>query len=105
MADMQELIARLEAAEAGSRELDDAVWFFSTGEKPCYPFEDETDPHVRHGTFEWVHLPRVTTNIDAALSLAERVMGHREWRLEKAETYPLALCIAILKAKAQGEVE
>lgn len=100
---MNDLIARLEAAEVGRRELDDAVWFSATGEKPCYPFEDETDPHVRHGTFSWVRLPKPTTDIDDALSLAERVMGHREWKLEEAATYPIALCIALLKGKLAEE--
>lgn len=74
-ADLSALIARLEAAEAGSRELDDAVWFAATGEKASYPFDDETDPHIRYGTLAWVRLPRSTTSLDAALALAERVHG------------------------------
>lgn len=101
------LIERLEAAEAGSREFDCEVWCIFDGwagvDKP----------------------PCVTTSIDAALALAERVLPdccpgisknvHQKnwyaWIGDKHEEGPLdlgngrslspalALCIAILKAK------
>lgn len=115
-ADLSALIASLEAAEVGSRELDDAVWFAATGEKASYPFDDETDPHIRYGTLAWVRLPRSTTSLDAALALAER-LGLDVWHIMYAammnwkahdprgpasRIMPLALCIAILRAK-QGE--
>ena len=126
-ADLSALIARLEAAEAGSRELDDAAWFAATGEKASYPFDDETDPHIRYGTLAWVRLPRSTTSLDAALALAERVLPGWVWNMGndtrcwahlwndlptydgnpsmgRAATPAVALCNAILRAK-QGEGE
>jgi len=106
------LIARLEAAEAGGRELD-------------YEIRDAlNDPHWNiRVPADW------TTSLDAALALAERVLPGWQITLstkggemppwvqiyplpleednyldpEFAATPALALCIAILKAKAQGE--
>jgi hypothetical protein len=124
-ADLSALIARLEAAEAGSRELDDAVWLAATGEKASYPFDDETDPHIRYGTLAWVRLPRSTTSLDAALALAERLFpAHAKTMTGNAasgfvafliprggqpigakKTFSdaaLALCIATLRAKLDG---
>jgi hypothetical protein len=139
MADMQELIARLEDAEAGSRELDAAIFRYF-GEPVPTEFagrgiklewqDDGTavmpigDMHVRYSP------PSYSTSLDAALALAERVLP--SWRvfgisderdsqvnsgwaagicelrgpgIQHARTWTpaLAICIAILKAKAQGE--
>ena len=139
MADMQKLIARLEAAEAGSRELDALVW------KALNPRgEIAIKGAGRPGLVDWrCRIPgatianswtnpgRYTTSLDAALALAERVgfpaysgeiqpSGRWKWKIASnaplgasvrgpkwpsgvAKTPSLALCIAILKAKAQGE--
>ena len=127
MADMQELIARLEAAEAGSRELDAAVWAASNGyelfehDGAGWRYRMKPDDIMRHERTGYIS--SYTTSLDAALALAERVVGDREWMVEVkdrplgrvhraclgivgpvyASTPALALCIAILKAKAQGE--
>lgn len=104
------LIERLEGAEAGSRELDEALcealsiifarfaWDNGTNSSTCAP---------------------VTTSVDAALALAERVLPGSRWECGVnsyegawavvyadlvgtggcSSTPALALCIAILKAK------
>jgi hypothetical protein len=94
-----ELIARLEAAEMGGDDLDDAV----------------SDAAGVTLSYSW------TTSLDCALALAERVLPLGSWRIERegavfwakiwwdregkaghkyadAKTPALALCIAILKA-------
>lgn len=94
---MDDLIAKLEAAESGSRELDVAIWDALGGWSVNNP-------------------PSYTTSLDAALALAERVLpgwflsldtsgvharlwiGERPSFAGLAATAPLALCIAILKA-------
>jgi len=100
-ADLSALIARLEAAEAGSRELDYAIkaWL--------EPIDDYWAIRV---AADW------TTSLDAALALAERP-GMDGWRIMYAalmnwkahdprgpllQTLPLALCIATLRAKLDG---
>jgi hypothetical protein len=94
---MTDLIKRLEEAEAGSLELDVAIWDAMGGWSVAHP-------------------PAYTTSLDAALALAER-LGLDGWRLLYAamlnwkahdprgplsKTLPLALCIAILKAADTG---
>lgn len=109
-ADLSALIARLEAAEAGSRELDWAVGAaLFTGVRGCAA-------------------PNATTSLDAALALAERVLG-RDQEYEITTLYniarvtlnmnhddvsgpfygsneccvvPLAICAATLRAKLDG---
>lgn len=109
---MQDLIAQLEAAPAGSRELDYRI-------KGWLEFDDYWRLRV---AADW------TTSLDAALALAERVLPGMRARIDMdarrraflfpddgytvgsdptrwvsyadAPTAPLALCIAILKAKA-----
>ncbi len=129
MTDLSALIARLEAAEAGSRELDVAIarslgwgvhnarrfglWVVPFGEY------DTCDPD------DMFELGEFTTSLDAALALAERVLPGWSWEIYTAYqikglmkygcnldeqdtayafTPALALCIAILRAK-QGEGE
>ena len=111
--DMSALITRLEAAGAGSIELDVAIWDAMGGWSVSHP-------------------PAYSSSLDAALALAERVLPDWAWeiRLDRGgasvqtapawwmeglaapdeggvscdgKTPALALCIAILKAKAQGE--
>lgn len=96
-----ELIARLEAAEVGSRELDYVVENALGQARFIEP--EKYDPgsmdHVR------VHRP-VTTSLDAALALASRLRVHGDRLLFevleagefKSGSPALAICIAILKA-------
>lgn len=117
-ADLSALIARLEAAEVGSHELDKAV-AIACGSSIQVWAETASD-----GTFLG-SVRAYTTSLDAALALAERVLPGKEWMLVKsteggetsfhaligpdslgrageAASAALALCIAILRAK-QGE--
>lgn len=118
---MEALIKRLEAAETGSVELDYLIreafsewrnigggWAAHkvTGERRCNHF-DGADP--------------VTTSVDAALALAERLFPGEFWVCEfggsqnhvelknarfiiegSSASASLAVCIAVLKAKALG---
>jgi len=111
-ADLSALIARLEAAEAGSHELDKAVAV------ACGSTINVWAEIAADGTFLGSVRP-VTTSLDAALALAERVLGngpcvlHRNGPTEWGFTYvdddtvyaatpALALCIATLRAKLDG---
>lgn len=98
MSQHAELIARLEAAEAGSRELDLAV-VRAIGEDG-----------------DLVGWPPYTTSLDTALAWVERLgmdgfhtmyAALMNWKAHDprgplSQSLPLALCIAILRAK-QGE--
>lgn len=133
-ADLSALIARLEAAEVGSRELDAHV------EVAVRAFEAAETGLSREHWAKWIvsrdfwvedehtaYQPTpVTTSLDAALALAERVLPGWDWQITKgademalacvqhsrrvsgpevcASTPALAICIAILRAK-QGEGE
>ena len=106
------LIETLRAAERGSRKLDGAV---------CKTAGDCTDYHASpnqywmyRGTPTTIDIPHVTTTVDAALALAERVMPG-QWMviIQRAldhiifiingqgglEPLPRAICIALLEAK------
>lgn len=135
-ADLSAFIARLEAAEAGSRELDAHV------EVAVRAIEAAKTGLAREHWAKWIvsrdfwvedehtaYQPApVTTSLDAALALAERVLpGWRvglnsdhdrgplwsaqvkrrgeTWRPigELAPTPALALCIATLRAKLDGD--
>lgn len=134
------LIARLEAAEVGSRELDALVWAILRPEKIKVtgwnkPYSDESGrtqvefflPPKRTrtvtGRLGFPHAEPVTTSMDAALALAERVRiapytgpisltiaGSGQAYIDHIDpcglgiqafgkTPALALCIAILKAR------
>lgn len=111
-----ELIARLEAAKEGSRELDILVALATTH---IYGFDSEE---------EIAGYPSVTTSLDASLALSERVLERWAWEIRvdesgatvqaapgwwmeglaapdeggvscDAATPALALCIAVLRAK------
>ena len=113
MSDAQsDLIARLEAVEAGSRDLNFDVWLAATGERPAYPFHPEDGPYIVYGNGMWELLPDVTRSIDAAVALVER-QGLDPWntlyaammhwkahdpRGPLSRELPLSLCIALLKA-------
>lgn len=96
------LIEKLEGAEAGSKELDGYVLF-----KLDYDQSESTPP--------------ITTSLDAALALAERVLPDEIWECEfgpsssraelknprfiieaSARTPALALCAAILRAQSEA---
>lgn len=131
-ADLSALIARLEAAEAGSRELDEAISDALCDHKfRTFVYGLPNDVGMWMYEFEGHSASsalRVTTSLDAALALAERLGCGRTYLLDNAiqtksralptahlwnddgkhtghaRTMPLALCIAILRAK-QGEGE
>lgn len=119
---MSGLIERLEKAEAGSRELDDSVWLSATDGEMMDWWDDEAEQHqIKASDGSRVNVTPVTTSLDAALALAERALpgwcfsmatitppwvqayppGSVEDCLDAvaASTLPLALCIAILRAK------
>ncbi|WP_296200539.1 hypothetical protein [uncultured Hyphomicrobium sp.] len=112
-ADLSALIARLEAAEVGSHELDKAV-SVACGSTIQVWAETASD-----GTFLGSVRP-VTTSLDAALALVERVLPGWSWEIYTAYqikglmkygcnldeqdtayafTPALALCLAVLKAR------
>lgn len=124
---MNDLIARLEAAEVGSRDLDaDAHGAVGTiFSRPITP-EDRYYGHLYEPKNVSIFIPEaltpVTTSVDAALALAERVLPGWAWELyaayeikgvmrygcnlgEEDTTYAhtpaLALCCAVLKANAK----
>lgn len=140
-ADLSALIARLEAAEVGSRELGHDVLLALGWHRdrignfygPIYQWSSpDRSPHLIRGDEDT--LPNPVLSLDAALALAERVLGldlwkvrtlsqsdggkwfaslvlgypsgtwSREARSAPVATPALALCIAILRAK-QGEGE
>ncbi len=82
---MSDLIQRLEEASEGSRELDrDIAKRFDRAEwnkcanwasMPCGAPEEVID----RDALRW--LPRYTTSLDAALALAERVLGRVQWAI------------------------
>lgn len=113
--DMKDLIARLEAAEVGARELDHLIFMHTA------PMEVSShwSPNDRMTLY--------TTSLDAALALAERVLPGWGWCMRTDETgqcfanvfpgnpnidrifydayaatHPIALCIAILRAKIEN---
>lgn len=118
MSDHAELIARLEAAEAGSRELD-----FAVAQSLGSVVREGWAETYADGTFGG-SVKAYTTSVEAALALAERLIpgvwwvigrgkltsGEPEYGAEllfgpdeslgiaEAATAPLALCIAILRA-------
>jgi len=124
-ADLSALIARLEAAEVGSRELGHDVLLALGWQRdqignfygPIYQWSSpDRSPHLIRGDEDT--LPNPVLSLDAGLALAERLVERRLWNLWKSssgyvasfegDTYSrsstpaLALCIAILRAK-QGE--
>lgn len=127
-ADLSALIARLEAAEVGSRELDAHVEVAARGfdaaktglaREHWAAWRASSSGIVGDGATQYASAP-VTTSLDAALALAERVLPdakviavsrtERGWGagvngyVVKSKPPALALCIAILRAK-QGEGE
>lgn len=76
---MSDLIERLEKAEAGSRELDALVWCATVPGGATY---DTGRSRVTYPDKSWAIITSfspVTTSLDAALALAERVMPDHNW--------------------------
>lgn len=124
---MTDLIARLEAAEAGSRELDTEVFralepwsdperFYCACTGACLP----DSPYYRGGCSA---KPRLTTSLDAIVAtIGEKLPGqywavtehpdgfvatiggpfHSQVKGVAMTTAPIALCIALLRAIKEG---
>jgi len=124
-ADLSALIARLEAAEVGSRELDAAVYDqlfprLTRDGKAVAGFPGRWPFHP--GSAHDEEVPPVTTSLDATITLAERALNSNvEWSISRsnsgghqaavlaaltgsgqADTPALSMCAALLRAK-QGE--
>jgi len=144
-----EIVARLEAASVGSREIDGLLarhfcWHRveprhmrgSAGgwiaPEDFIGLNGDGSPKLDglHGTSIYRDPPRLTQSIDAALALADRVLPGGYWRVHRlppleavyapywatfgpaggqeaatGNTAPLALCIAILKARTAAEAD
>jgi len=120
----KDLIARLEVTEVGSRELDRDIEI-AIGGGWIGADEQRVYRRDKNGFGYTQAFSTVTTSLDAALALAERVLdgdfsydlfhdfgGFNRAKVHgitdgpisgegRAETMPLALCVAVLKAKAQ----
>lgn len=128
---IQELIGKLEAAEVGSPDLDALVHVAVANDPNTYVVEPSPDSIFSHqpgwyrtGCDLSCKADPVTTSLDAALALAERVVPGCSWCAEthgrkpfanvclsdeigfgsEASTPALALTIAILKAQAEARV-
>lgn len=116
MSDLASLIARLEAAEGPSRELDAEIWR-ALGNGVFYSNETQPQPCDKDtGNY----LPLLTASLDSALSLVPEgcavdfkrfqntgdgwacVWTARGNRSGNGKTVAIALCLAALKARAQG---
>lgn len=90
---------RLEAAEAGSRELDASIWgalihpevkvischaaYAERGTQVMFTLPPKRKEMATQGRGPYQHADAYTTSLDAALALAERVLpGRLTWRIE-----------------------
>lgn len=98
-ADLSALIARLEAAEVGSRELGHEVLLALGWRRsvighfygPLYQWSSpDFSPHLISGDED--KLPNPVLSIDAALALAERVLPDREIALSQRKPRHLETC-------------
>ena len=128
---MTSLITRLREAKEGSRELDAEIIellanqaYADDGEQAAYALFDASSGELE--------APPVTTDLSAAVALAERVLPGWHWSIRKKSTEPdffegmvtqaawsyaadrfkvshdsapLALCLAILTAKEKANVD
>ena len=127
--DLAALTARLEKAKEGSRELDAKIdhwlegWVHERSTSPLDPGPDGP-PMITLPT-----VPKFTTDLSAAVALCERALPGWHWSIRKKSTNPdffeglvtqaawsyaadrfkashdcapLALCLAILRAKASA---
>lgn len=128
---MTDLITRLREAKEGSRELDCDV-FCATAESPFVSYHPDCVMATLGGfaaRVEIKDIPAYTTDLSAAVALAERVLPGWHWSIRKKSTNPdffeglvtpaawsyaadrfkashdsaaLALCLAILTAKEKA---
>lgn len=130
MSDLSSLIARSEAAEGPDRELDCHLWVVAQGgdarmnyvesESKCFVWERGLDGMWIRGVVNFRAVPSYTSSIDAAVSLAERVLPGIRWELTTtgfkpgaslvtdggifggyAATPALAICLSTLRALQQ----
>ena len=93
MSDLSSLIARLEAAEGPDRELDCHLWVAAQGgdarmnyvesESKCFVWERGLDGMWIRGVVNFRAVPSYTSSIDAAVSLAERVLPGNQVNVTK----------------------
>ncbi len=113
---MNDLIAKLEAATEGSRELDEEISGFVGVREKC-------DYSVAYGHPKRWTFPSYTTSIDAALTLLNDLPHKYHWSLSfpvaqvelvasnrmiintSAATPALAICIAAIKGRESTSVE
>ncbi|MGQ3213818.1 MAG: hypothetical protein ACT6U0_18750 [Shinella sp.] len=101
MTDLTSLIERLEKAEAPDRELDEEIWLAAIpgasrknlladhpDEKPLWEYHDIE----RNTCFRGGIIPSYTSSIDAAVSLAERVLPGWGWSVE-SKTHHIMACL------------
>lgn len=126
---MLDLIKRLEEATGPCRELDARLLLWEHPSLGSYPWmQTSIGKWIRKdGNASIVSAPNVTSSIDAAVALAERVLPGWGFKLTMGEGYrhaqavmhrshptnkqvvaehdvlPLALCIAILKAREASD--
>lgn len=116
MTDLSDLIARLEAATEGSRELSDEVLV------ALWVTRDDGWVKPNGDVCEWGDEPNCTESLDDALGLVPEgwgwmvegrhgkgqatvyLTGDEHWPLLAAATPALALCAAILRAKEADRV-
>lgn len=86
---MTDLPTRLEGAAAGSRELDDSVILAAFGGEMMDWWDDAAQQHqIKAKDGSRVNVTPVTTSIDAAVALAERVLPGCYWLLGKGRNRP-----------------
>lgn len=127
---MTDLIARLEAAEAGSRELDADIGVLIggyyvaepryEGAPVAYGYVDADGRRIEPGHGGDQLIPPFTTSLDAALALASRVLGDKEamllltdllnheadasdFDLITVSDLPRLLCARVLRAKGSDQ--
>lgn len=127
--DITLLIEKLEGAEVGSRELDFRIWLALERDNTVVPQIPASFQPKRGDEFElydaderctgWVGfhvVPHYSQSLDAALALAERVLGEEAalsilqdtvdgWNAAaglSVRNLPLLLCAAILRAQSEA---
>lgn len=130
---LQSLLERLEKASGGDREIDarlaEAFGGFADVIRALNEDGSTFDAMVDYGEDSFDECPRYTSSLDAALSLVERVMPGWGYFLRhdadsgyvaalvypdafrvtpgatKAASMPLALCLALVRAKLEDEAK
>lgn len=118
--DITSLIEKLKGAEVGSRELDDYVWIAATNGEMMDWWDDKAQQHqIKAKDGSKVNVTPITTSLDAALALAERLVGGKEalllltglltreadasdFDLITVSDLPRLFCAAILRAQSEA---